>query len=226
MRIRPFDELLAESRQRYQEWRKRKADGSGKPKVINVEAVLVFGQPRVVTWGAIKYHAPPLTYRQGMKLLTAANALEDQMEHGAAESDVQATIRLAARCVREAVRPRSRVRRLFWRFSRAFQDEPDLLIGLIWWLLDVRDQAGYPPPDKPVTVDYLDAKYAFIREYPALCVNGEPRSWADYLYGNRHLMRAHTREDLRHASAVRAGVNADKKEFERYDSDLRSAAGW
>lgn len=46
--------------------------------------------------------------------------------------------------------------------------------------------------------------------------DGFPRSWAHYVHGLRHLGRAHLREQLAQAQAVRIGQHADEKGYARW----------
>lgn len=221
VRLVPREELDRRER----EFHAAKTPPPPKPNVINVDAVLVFGQARVFEFGGVGYRAPPLTYPQGIRLLVAAHALEDLIEQKAGARVVQQAARVAALSLRGVVSPVRRWRYLTaWR--RPFLQAPvDELLGLLRWLVMVPDAASYQPPTKKETHDYVDALFAFARAYPALMRDGHPLSWAHYLYGNRHLGRAQVREDLRASSAARVS-QAEQKEYRRYAAEMRAAAGW
>lgn len=195
------------------------------PLVINIPVVLGFDQPREFQWGGVGLRAPPLSYRLGLRLMVAANALRELRTQKAPASQVAGVLRSTSSLLREAVHPIKCRHWLTWR--RAFRrDDPEAVEGLCCWLVDVLDEAAPPPPPKEtVTVDLVDRLAEFCRVFPAWVTNGVPRSWAHYQFGLRHLARQAAREDLRNAIATRAG-QADPKGFKEYSAEVRAAAGW
>jgi hypothetical protein len=212
MRITPFKELEEHARREY----KRKFGRVPEPRVINARALASLDAPRSFIWGGIGYWCPPLSYESGFRLLIAANALRDLRGRSGDQSRRVAIT--AARLIRRSVRSR----RPWWRLTRAFfRDPPEELEALIRWLLYVEDESTIVPSDRAVTVDLVDNRYAFEAEYKR-----RPVTWADYVYGLRHIGRAATRSDLRMAIAYRVGANADKRGWEDFDREARAMAGW
>lgn len=206
-------------------WHEARQPVAVEPKVINVDAVLVLGQERTVAWGAITLHAPPLSFILGARLLVAANALRDLREKHAPEDSIRAAQSVAAALLRQALKPIKKLDR-FRCWSCVFtKDAPEDIEGLISWLLDVPDEASYQPPERKVTIDFMDNVAQFAKAFPAWVKDGWPLSWAHYQYGMRHLGRAWVREELRQAAAARAG-QAEKKDFKAYITEQRPAAGW
>lgn len=219
-RLRTEDILAEVNRERV-----RLIKDAPEPTVINVDAVLVLGQERTVAWGAITLHAPPLSFVLGARLFVASNAIRDLQDKKAPEASVKAAQSVAAALLRKALKPVKKLDRLRCWSCVFTKDSPDEVRALIDWLLDVPDQAGYEPSSKRVTVDFMDNVAQFARSFPAWMKDGWPLSWAHYQYGMRHLGRAWVREELRLASAARAG-QAEKKDFQKYVSEQKHAAGW
>jgi hypothetical protein len=186
------------------------------PRFINASASVSFSAPRRFMWGGVGYYCPPLSYENGLRLFAAAQALR---EAGGPSAPV--VLRMAVRVLRSVLHAR---RRPLWRYwSRAFYDTPAEHVEMILrGLLYVEDESPPgPPPEKRVTVDLLDNKYAF-----EACYKRKPESWADYTCGLRHIARTSSRGDLRGAVAFRVASMADKKTWRDYERDLRAAAGW
>jgi len=196
------------------------------PVVINLDAVLTIGQTREFQWGAIKLHAPPLSFPLGARLMVAANALRDLREHKAPPTSLKHAQSVAAAYIRQAVAPATFAGRLRCWSCLFVKDDPETVEGLMRWLLMVPDQAQYQPPDRKLTVDFMDAISAFATAFPAwMGADGWPLSWAHYQYGTRHLGRAAARAELRQAVAARAG-GAEAKGFKQYVAEQQQAAGW
>lgn len=197
------------------------------PKVINIDALVQFHAPRTFEWGGIGLRAPPLSFVAGVRLLVAANALRDLRTAKAPAPFQHAAVQTSALLLRQYVTPTTRLRRIGWRFSSWFtHDDPELIEGLLRWLLHVPDESPVVPPQGKVTLDFMDSFVGFVREFPKwVGADGMPMSWVAYVYGCRHLGRVYAREDLRHALAVRAG-GADKKDYEKWNNEVRPAAGW
>jgi hypothetical protein len=211
MRITPFTVLEEHARKEY----RRRFAGVPEPRVINARALASLDAPRSFVWGGIGYWCPPLSYESGRRLLIVANALRDLRGRNDAARRVAIT---AARLIRSNIRSR----RPLWRLTRAFyRDTPEEIENVIRWLLYVEDESTMVPSDRPVTVDLVDNLYAFEGHYKR-----RPTTWADYVYGLRHIGRAATRTDLRQAIAYRVGANADKRAWEDFDREARAMAGW
>ena len=184
---------------------------------MNAPAVAVFDAPRCFVWGGVGYWVPALSYESGVRLMIAATALRELRGHG--ERLARAAI-TAARLIRNCV---DRKRRPLWRFwSRAFfTDPPEHIESVIHYLLGVEDESPVIPTGRRITIDLIDNRYTFEGHFKR-----PPRSWADYVYGMRHIGRATTRDDLRLAVASRVGVNADAKGWQAFESEMRQQAGW
>jgi hypothetical protein len=215
VRITPFKVLEEHARKEY----KKRFAHVPEPRVINARALASLDAPRSFIWGGIGYWCPPLSYESGFRLLIAANALRDL--RGRDDDTARRVAITAARLIRKNIRSR----RPFWRLTRAFyRDPPEQLEAVIRGLLYVEDESTVVPSDRPVTVDLMDNHYTFQS-----CRDGfgrKPDSWADYVYGLRHIGRAATRSDLRMAIAYRVGANADKRGWEDFDREARAMAGW
>ena len=213
MRVVPFAVLEEHAREEY---RQRFANAP-EPKVLNARALAVYDAPRSFVWGGVGYWAPPLSYEDGMRLMIAANALRDLQ--GAGDRLTSAAI-TAARLIRAVV---DRRRRPLWRlWSRSFyRDTPESLAGLIGYLLHVEDESPVIPSDQRVTVDLVDNRYTFEGHFKR-----KPDSWADYVYGMRHIGRATSRGDLRLAIGSRVGVNADDEAWRAFEREMRQHSGW
>jgi hypothetical protein len=194
------------------------------PTVLNVDALMVFLQPREFQWGGVGYRAPPLKFWDGARLMVAAHALADLRLAGVSGEQLTSVVRIARRLVARLVRPIARWRRAVAHRLRV--SDPEQLEGLLHWLLYIPDEWQAPPPAGPVTVDWMDEVMGFVHEFPA-CIgtDGWPRYWAQYVYGSRHLSRARHRADLRLAMAVRA-AQADAKDFTKWAGEWQTAAGW
>lgn len=195
------------------------------PVVINLDAVLTIGQSREVQWGAIKLHAPPLPFRLGAKLYVSANALRELREKSAPPQSIKAAQSVVAALLREAVKPARGIDHLRCWWCVFLKDSAEELQGLIRWLLFVPDEAGYVPPTRAVTIDFMDNVAVFAKSFPAWMKDGWPMSWAHYQYGMRHLARAWAREELRTASATRM-AQTEAKDFKPYVMETQQAAGW
>ena len=213
MQLVPFKVLEEHARKEYL----RKYGEVPEPVVLNARALAVYDFPRSFVWGGVGYWAPPLSYESGIRLMIAANALRDL--RGAGDRLTRAAF-TAARLIRAAV---DRKRRPLWRlWSRAFYtDSPLELEGMIRELLHVEDESPVIPSEQRVTVDLIDNKYAFEGFYKR-----KPDSWADYVYGMRHMGRAMSRGDFRLAISSRVGVNADDKAWRAFEREMRQHAGW
>ena len=198
---------------------------SPEPVIINLDAVLTIGQSREFQWGAIKLHAPPLPFPLGARLFVAANALRDLRENQASDLSIKAAQSVVAALLRKAVKPSRSLDRLRCWSCAFTKDDPEAIEGLIRWLLMVPDEASYTPPDRKVTIDFMDNVAAFGKAFPAWMKDGWPMSWAHYQYGMRHLGRAWAREELRLASANRM-AQAEQKHFKPYVAETQQAAGW
>jgi hypothetical protein len=207
-------ELEQAAREQYRQ-RYAREDEAAEPRVINVRASL--NAPRSFVWGGLGYWAPPLSYESGLRLLIVANAIRDHL--GAGDDDAAHRVATtAARLIRKSLRSR----RPFWWLTRAFyRSQPEQVETIARWLLCVEDDAVAAPNGRPVTVDLIDNRYAFEHAYKR-----RPESWADYVYGMRHIGRASSREDLRFAVATRMGVNATEEIWRSYERDQRAHAGW
>lgn len=195
------------------------------PVVINLDAVLTIGQSREVQWGAIKLHAPPLSFVLGARLYVSANALRDLREKKAPPQSIKAAQHVVAALLRQAVKPARSIDRLRCWWCVFLKDTPEELESLIHWLLHVPDEAGYVPPKQKVTIDFMDNVMTFAKAFPSCMKDGWPLSWAHYQYGMRHLGRAWAREELRTASATRM-AQTEVKDFKPYVIETRAAAGW
>lgn len=195
------------------------------PVVINLDAVLSLGQSREVQWGAIKLHAPPLSFPLGARLYVSDHALRDLREHAAPPSSLKAAQSVVAALLRQAVRPVRALDRVRCWWCVFLRDTPEELSGLLRWLLYVPDEAAYVPPTRAVTIDFMDNVAAFSRAFPDWMQDGWPLSWAHYQYGMRHLARVWAREELRTSSATRM-AQAEAKDFKPYLIDMQQAAGW
>ena len=180
----------------------RKFGDAPEPVVLNARALAVYDAPRSFVWGGVGYWAPPLSYESGIRLMIAANALREL--RGAGDRLTRAAI-TAARLIRAAV---DRKRRPLWRlWSRAFYtDRPLNWRAKIREMLHVEDESPVIPSEQRVTVDLIDNRYTFEGFFKR-----RPASWADYVYGMRHIGRAMSRGDFRLAITSRVGVNADDK---------------
>jgi hypothetical protein len=85
----------------------------------------------------------------------------------------------------------------------------------------VEDESPVIPNDRQYTVDLIDNRYTFEGYYKR-----RPTSWADYVYGMRHIGRAAIRADFRQAISSRVGVNADDKGWKAYEREMRQNAAW
>jgi hypothetical protein len=217
MIIKPFAELEAYAHAEYV----RKYASIPRPNVVNIDAVLAFGQPRVFQLGGVGYRAPPLSFRLGFHCLVVANLLRDATAAG--QSTIE-PIRVARRLLLQAAFPVSRWMRWFGRRiakAPAADIEPAL-----WWLLHVPDALPPAPPTQQVTVDWSDQLAQFARAFPCWAgSDGFPLSWHHYVVGMRHLSRATAREDVRRAVAGRI-AGADVKEWKSWKAELNAAAGW
>jgi hypothetical protein len=212
MRITPFKVLEEHARKEY----KKRFAHVPEPRVINARPSASIDAPRSFVWGGIGYWCPPLSYESGKRLLIVANALRDL--RGRNEDTARRVAITAARLIRKNIRSR----RPFWRLTRAFyRDPPEELEAIIRGLLYVEDESTVVPSDRPVTVDLIDNAYAFEFAYKR-----KPTTWADYVYGLRHIGRDNARHDLRMAIAYRVGANADKRAWEDFDREARAMAGW
>jgi hypothetical protein len=183
------------------------------PKFVNAAAVAEVNAPRSFVWGGLGYWAPPLSYEAGVRLMAAAHALRDLRTAGVVDLR---RARKAAGIVRAAVSRR-------WRRTRsappAFGHTPADIEALAVWLLHVPDDAPAPPASGPVTVDMMDNRMAFRRAFGAY-----PATWAEYVYGMRHLSRDVARTDLRGAVSGRM-AGADKKAWSEWVREVRTEAG-
>jgi hypothetical protein len=195
------------------------------PVVINIDAVLTVGQSREFQWGAIKLHAPPLSFNLGARLLVASEAIKELQKKNAPPQAIKAAQSLAVALLRQAVKPSRRIDTLRCWYCVLAEDSPEETVSLIDWLLYVPDDAEYPPITKKIMVDFMDAVAAFVKAFPAWTKDGWPISWAHYTYGHRHMGRAAARDELRQAIASRAG-QADMKGWREYARDQQEAAGW
>lgn len=195
------------------------------PVILNIDALVGFLQPREFTLGGVGYRAPPLRYRDGVRLQVVANTLKGLRDAGATVEQRRVPLAVAAALLRPLLSPIARWRRAW--FHRVFTLSVDEMTDLLWRMLDVPDQSPVMPPTGPVTMDWIDELVGFARAFPPtwLDEDGMPRYWAQYLYGVRHLGRARHREDLRLAQATRAAqfVQAD---FDKWVTEYRAAAGW
>lgn len=187
-----------------------------KPKLVNVEAFIGFGVPRIVVWEGVRFRAPPLSFDLGRRLLVCYYALRELREARAPLAERQTAATEALRVLRRALFPRWRRRKL-----RPSVDEVEMLCD---WLLHVPDDTRLPPPLEQTRMDFIDTLAAFARDYPGWCGrDGFPLSWAHYQYGLRHLIRARHREDLRAAIVARV-AGADKKVYTDWTRDWRAMA--
>lgn len=219
MKIVPFRTLEEYARQEY---RKKYAE-MPEPKIVNAHAVTTFTAPRSFVWGGIGYWAPPLSYEAGRDLLVAARAILVARRSGT-PAVLADCVRTATRLIRNVVRPRSRVRRLFWRLTRDpfFGARSDAIEMLINGLLYVPDESPAPPSsEKQIKIDLIADLYTFRALYGC-----RPESWADYVYGMRHVGRHGARHDLRAAVSARVAYHADKAGWRDYERDQLAAAGW
>lgn len=208
------------------------------PKLVNIEALVVFTEDREATWAGVVCRAPPLAFRLGVRLMVASNALRDLRVAGAPALVRADAVRTTAPFVFAAMRP-IRAWRRGLRFSRRLHRlSPEEMEAACFWLLHVPDNSVSPPPSRPVTIDLMDSLAGFAREFQTWChdaasareagpwhVAGLPRSWAHYQYALRHAGRASHREDLRHGIAVRA-AQSDHKGWKVFEEEWRPAAGW
>jgi hypothetical protein len=198
------------------------------PRFLNARASLTLDAPRSLVWGGVGYWSPPLGFEDGHRLLAVSSYLADaiRQEHaGAVRSAVQIAAPLLHRALRRSTPP-------FWRVvrriresaaaARAFlHDDPQDVLHLMRWLLHVEDESPATPPDRQITVDLIDNRYAFEDTFKRV-----PRSWKDYVYGMHHVARKSAREDLRRAVATRIAVNGDKDGWRDYEREMRTAARW
>lgn len=225
MRITPYADLVAVARERYQARYAKVPE----PIPVNVDAVMVFTEPRRFECGGVGYRAPPLPFRAAVQLLVAANALRD-LRHSPVPvpAALEATRLVAAHLLRRAVVPAAWPLRLVWRFARrAFTDlSADQLEGLLRWLLDYPDASPLAPPTKPQRLDFMDGLAGFARAFPGwLGPDGMPRSWAHYVYGSRHLARGHARFQVLTAIPHRV-AGAVQRDWELWVNEQLANAGW
>jgi hypothetical protein len=220
--IRPFEELEAMSRERYQ----AHIASLPEPKVINIDALVAFSEPIEFTWGGVQLRAPPLPFRAGIRMFVAANALRDFRMADAPTEFVDDTARTAVSLILRHVRPTSRLRRLT-RWGRSVMKAPVVEVeGFLRFLLHVEDDSSFPAPKTRPTVDFMANLCDFAREFPGwLGTDGLPRSWAAYIYGSRHMARARAREDLRRGLAMRA-ARSDEAGYKEFNRELEPVAGW
>ena len=88
------------------------------------------------------------------------------------------------------------------------------------------DDSPYPAGEQELTrraprVNMLDGFYEFQRAF-----GRAPRSWRDYVYGQRHLARASAREAIRAASAGRMAQAAKAEDWQGWMSEQRTHADW
>lgn len=236
MQIRPFEELEAMARARYQ----ARYASVPEPTVINVDALVQFHAPRTFEWGGVGLRAPPLSFVNGVRLLVAANALRDLRQAKAPPPFLQAAVQTAALLLRQSVTPLKTRKRLGWRFSRCFRDDdPEMIEGFLRWLLHVPDDAPSIPPNGKVTWNLVGSVMQFAGKRPALVFTdrwrfpwnrkkepvGFPVSWAAYIHGMREINRENAQDILRSAMAVRAG-GAEQKDYKSFNAELSEAAGW
>ena len=195
------------------------------PVIINLDAVLTIGQSRELQWGAIKLHAPPLSFPLGARLFVSANALRELREKEAPPQSIKAAQSVVAALLRQAVKPARKIDHLRCWSCVFLKDSAEDIEGLCRWLLSVPDGAGYPMPDKQITIDFMDNVAGFAKAFPAWMRDGWPMSWAHYQYGMRHLSRAWAREELRMAAASRM-AQTEAKDFKPYVTETQRAAGW
>lgn len=223
VRLRPREQLEREARA----FAATHLKAAPEPKIINVEAVLAFEAPRAFQWGGVGYRAPPLSYQAGVRLQVAANALEELRTKEAPDSFTRPACRTAVRLLTQSIHPTRWWRRLLvWR-APFFRNDPAEIEALLRWLLSVPDDAHYPIPQGPaITVDVMDHRMAFAREFPSLIdATGNPRSWAAYQYGLRHLSRLHARRDLATGTAVRF-AGAIEESWKTWRTERLAAAGF
>lgn len=225
MRITPFEELEELARERY---RKKYADVP-EPVPVNVEAVLAFTQPREFAWGGVGYRAPPVPFREGVRLLVAANALRELLGGQCPPSPraQRIAVGLAARLLRRVVYPINPLLRLLWPFARrAFTDStPAKLEQAIRWLLFVHDDTPVAPATERVRLDFMDALGTMVEGVPAwVGPDGLPLSWHHYVYASRYLSRARAREKMGTAVASRV-AQFERKDFVRWLDEMHQAAG-
>jgi len=190
-----------------------------KPKLRNLLALTEFCVPRIIPWAGVSYRAPPLGFRDGVRLMVAANALQDLRLAGVAPPARREAARVALLCLRSVLRGP-------WYRRRFRSTDPAEVEAVAWLVLHVPDEGVLPPAKGSATLDYMDTLAAFARDLPAWCgPDGLPLSWAHYQYGLHHLTRARHREDLRHAISVRA-AGAEVKAFKEFENEWRAAAGW
>jgi hypothetical protein len=224
MRITPFAVLEQHARDEFA----RRFRDQPEPRFLNVRATLQLDAPRSLVWGGVGYWAPPLGFEDGLRLLAVSSYLADALRQDHA-AGIRTAVQTATPLLRKVLRRRPPpMWRVFARVrdaaaaQRAFlHDDPEALLHLMRWLMQVEDEAPTVPPGKRVTVDLIANRYVFED-----ALKREPRSWKDYVYGMHHVARKAAQEDLRTAVAVRIGVNADKKGWQDYEREQRPAAGW
>jgi hypothetical protein len=200
-----------------------------RPRLVNVQALLEIGCSRELEWSGRRYHAPPLPFDLGVRLLSLQSAIAELRGARGSEEQLEANRRLATLLLHRALRPRHLLRRLFWPVSRPFKsDHIELLDGLITWLLHVPDAGarGAEPTGEPKPLDIATELAQFVHEMPTWCDRrGLPLSWAHFVLGNASIARMTRRRDLRLASASRIS-QADGKGFNRWHSETAAAGGW
>lgn len=224
VRLVPHATLEAAAREAYA----RRYANVPAPSYANIPALLGMNQPITFAWGKVGYAGPPLSFVSGVRLMVAANALRELRTKGAPMALRRDAARVAGALLERVVRPTSGAFwRRWWRRRRGFRhDPPEEVEALCTWLIDVADEVTNPPPERAITIDLMDTLADFARQFPAWCDDsGMPRTWAHYLYGQRHAARVAHRQDLRAAIAARA-AQADPKGFKLFERTMTNFAGW
>lgn len=193
-------------------------------KVRNAVPVVALNEARPVRWSGHYYHVPRLSFADGMRLLVVSQVLASSRHRPARKIALHSARAILHRVVRTRRFGRSCKP---WRnpFRHLTDEQAPALLDEILNIPDESPRTGGRGGGG--VSDLMDGYLGFCERFPALVgPDGNPVSWAHYQYGVRHLPRLAARDLLRAAQSTRVGHAANRPQYEKFESEQRSIAGW